>query len=173
MRGKYPAGAARKTLAQILKDFVASTGADMKSVDIIDTDGTKMSILDFVKQVDNTNDLPRASLLKNVFKNSKVIAEEVLPKVQKYQSDLKWHSGADPVRITLDLRTARVKQKDSNNIVIGQGAANPQDMIDQNRGVSKTGKAPTVDDNGTTQIKYDEKWLVKVLMNDLGYEKVV
>ena len=174
LKGAYPQGAARKTLAQVLKDLVASTGADLKSVDVILPDGKKMSILDFVKQVDGKNDLPSAYLLQNACKNSKVIAEEVIPKVQKFKSDQKWHSGAEPVRITLDLRAAQAKPKSASNIAIGQGPLNPQEIIDPNRNIKQTGNASTVDDkdNGI-KLVYSEKWLLKQL-DKLGYfQKIV
>ena len=174
LKGAYPQGAARKTLAQVLKDFVTSTGADLKSVDVIVANGKKVSILDFVKQVDGTNDLPSAYLLQNACKNSKVIAEEVIPKVQKFKSDQKWHSGAEPVRITLDLRTAQAKPKSASNVVIGQVSLNPQEIIDPNRNIKQTGNALTVDDkeNGF-KLVYSEKWLLNQL-DKLGYfQKIV
>ena len=173
-KGAYPQGAARKTLAQVLKDLVASTGADLKSVDVILPDGKKMSILDFVKQVDGKNDLPSAYLLQNACKNSKVIAEEVIPKVQKFKSDQKWHSGAEPVRITLDLRTAQAKPKTASNIGIGQGPLSPQEILDPNRNIKQTGGTAAVDDKDSgIKLLYSEKWLLKQL-DKLGYfQKIV
>jgi len=174
LKGAYPQGAARKTLAQVLKDLVASTGADLKSVDVILPDGKKMSILDFVKQVDGKNDLPSAYLLQNACKNSKVIAEEVIPKVQKFKSDQKWHSGAEPVRITLDLRTAQAKPKTASNIGIGQGPLSPQEILDPNRNIKQTGGTAAVDDKDSgIKLLYSEKWLLKQL-DKLGYfQKIV
>ena len=173
MKGAYPQGAARKTLAQVLKGLVDSTGADLKSVDVILADGKKVSILDFVKQVDGKNDLPSAYLLQNACKNSKVIAEEVIPKVEKFKSDQKWHSGADPVRITLDLRPSQAKPKSASNIAVGQGPLNPQKIIDPNNNIKQKGNASGVDDkeNGF-KFTYSEKWVLG-LLDEMGYSQKI
>ena len=173
MKGAFPQGAARKTLAQVLKDFVASTGADLKSVDVILPDGKKVSILDFVKQVDGKNDLPSAYLLQKACKDPKIIAEEVIPKVEKFKSDQKWHSGADPVRITLDLRSSQAKPKSASNIAIGQGALNPQEIMDPNKNIKQAGKASNIDDkeNGF-KFTYSEKWVIG-LLDEMGYSQKI
>jgi hypothetical protein len=170
LKGAYPQGAARKALSQILKEFVAATEADLNSVDVIDPSGEKISILNFVKQVDSSNDLPMVSLLQKACKDSKILAEDILPKVQKYKSDLKWHSGAEPIRLTLDLRMSQAKQK-GNNVAVGQGPVELKNVNNMNEKISETGSASAVDakDNGL-KLVYSESWLVKVLLNDLGYK---
>lgn len=60
--------------------------------------------------------------------------------------------------------------KDTNsNIVVSQGPVNPQDIDNPNKGVSKTGKALTVDEkeNGS-KFAYKDTCIEKML-NELGY----
>jgi hypothetical protein len=171
LKGAYPQGAARKALSQILKEFVAATDADLNAVDVVDTAGKKTSILNFVKQVDSTNNLPMTSLLQKVCKDPKILAEDVLPKVQQFNSDKKWHSGAPMIRITLDLRTAQAKQKTGSNVAVGQGQVDIQKSGIANGIVAETGGASAAEEKGIgPKLEYSESWLVKVLMNDLGYK---
>lgn len=171
LKGAYPQGAARKALSQILKEFVAATDADLNAVDVIDLAGNKTSILNFVKQVDSSNNLPMASLLQKVCKDPKILSENVLPQVQQFNSDKKWHSGAPMIRITLDLRTAQAKQKTGSNIAVGHGPVELKNINNQTGKVSETGSASSLDekDNGI-KLVYSENWLVKVLMSELGYK---
>ncbi|MFH1710615.1 MAG: hypothetical protein ABH860_06105 [bacterium] len=175
MKDTYRQGTARKMLAQVLKEFVSATGADLKSVDVTLPNGKKVSLLDFVKQVDRTNNLPMAYALQKVCKNPEVVAEKVIPLVEKLKSDQKCYSGADSIRITLDLRTTPAKQKNTTNIAIAQGPASPRDINNPNGIISKTGSASNIDEkeNGST-ITYDETWLIdKVLLRALGYGKKI
>ena len=169
LKGAYPQGAARKALAQILKDFTATSGADLNTVDVIDLNGKTMSILNFVKQVDGSNDLSMASLLQKACKHPDILAKDVLGKVEKQKSDAKCFSGAPPVRITLDLRIVMPKQK-VGNVAAGQGPVTLQEANNPTKTISETGKAANIEekDNGI-KLVYSEKWVVKVLLNELGY----
>jgi len=173
LKGAYPQGAARKTLIEVIKAFQASTGADLKSVDVMLPNGKKVSILDYVKQADSTNDLPSAYLLQKACKDPKIIAEEVIPKVEKFKSDQKWHSGADPVRITLDLRSSQAKPKSVNNIAMGQGPVSQQEIMDPNRSIKQAGKASNIADNENGfKFTYSEKWVLG-LLDEMGYSQKI
>lgn len=137
----YPAGAARRMLAQMLQDLVTKTGAVLDIVDVIDVDGKKISLKQFVEQADKNNDVAKASLLGQVCRDPKVISEEVIPKTIQYKADIKSGAGTSPVRITLNLKTAQSRLKLNDTAIPGQAPLNTQIASAQGRIVSETGKA--------------------------------
>jgi len=158
LKGAFPSGATRTLLAKVLEEFVKTTSADLKWVDVKDN-GVIKDIKTFVKIVDQANDLPKALLLQAVCKNSTVISKEVLPKVQKYLSDLKCYSGALPVRIVLDLAIAQAKQAVKNKIA---------DELPDLQNISSGTSVSDAVDTATTVFKYSEPFIYKMLMR-LGY----
>jgi hypothetical protein len=171
LKGAYPQGAARKALSEILKGFAAETGLDLSYVDVIDLNGKTMSLLNFVKQVESSNNLPMVSLLQKSCKDPDNLAKNVFPQAQKIISDQKWHSGTPMVRITLDLRMSQAKQKTGNNTAAGQGAVELKNVNVMNGKVAETGSTAASDEKSSEiKLVYSENWLVKVLMNDLGYK---
>ncbi len=165
-------------LAQILKDFVAATEADLNSVYvkyIKDLKENLSSIVKFVKEVDSANDLSLAMLLQKACKDPKILAEDIIPKVQKFKSELKY-SVKDDTKILIDLTKFQSKQKSGSDVAVGQGPVKLNiNNMDRASEASETASAATVGekDNGL-KLVYDENWLVgKVLMKYLAYEKVV
>lgn len=119
LKANVPTGAVNKALATMLKEFLTTTGADPKWIDVIDTDGKKYDLKTFAENIVKTNDLSKVFLLQKVCKDSKVVTEEVLPKVHENNSRLSRDDKAEILRITLNLSKKEVKQKDGN-IMMGQ-----------------------------------------------------
>ncbi len=171
LRGLYPAGSARKMLAESLKGFVTTIGPELNSVlnlaldsfQIIDTDGNQKKFRKFIDQVEQENDLPKAALLQNLLKNRTIIADVVVPRLEKLKSDQKYHSGAKPGDIILDLKIAQGNQKDGATKVAIGSIQNPQPVNTSRTGIDQTRSSSTVGKNGNDGdvFKVNDSWLVK------------
>ncbi len=126
---------------------------------------------EFISYVVKNNKASVIPAIKSLCKNTKYL-ETIIPAVGDNNKKISKGETKYIQPITVDLSEPKLTK--NTNIAVGQGQVSAQDITNPNNRVSEKGNALTVDEkeNGV-KLVYSEKWLVKVLMENLGYKKVV